>query len=176
MVHPDKLLNKENAREAFEQVKASYHKLQDEKQRNVVVMNIEYVQGELDKERRRLISKGLKESDLPEYDAELERRLIKHFAEIEMQRRRSETNLRFYNARDRIKEDEDKEIIRLEEEKEKAWAEVERREKRVGEWRDFQEDPESKKVRIASWKEEHRSIGEKKHGQADVESWKKSWK
>lgn len=45
---------------------------------------------------------------MPAYDAELEKRMMKHFAEIEMQRRRSETNLRFYNARERIQEDEEK--------------------------------------------------------------------
>ena len=32
--------------------------------------------------------------------------------EIEMQKRRSETNLRFYNARERIQEDADKEKVR----------------------------------------------------------------
>lgn len=41
------------------QVKSAYHKLTDQKQRDVIVMNIEYVQSELDKERRRLISKGV---------------------------------------------------------------------------------------------------------------------
>jgi thymidylate kinase len=59
MVHPDKLRDMENAREAFEQVKTAYQKLQDEKQRGVVVLNIEYILEEFNKERRRLISKGV---------------------------------------------------------------------------------------------------------------------
>lgn len=37
---------------------------------------------------------------------------MKHFAEIEMQKRRSETNLRFYSARERIQEDQEKEKVR----------------------------------------------------------------
>jgi len=59
MVHPDKLRDMENAREAFEQVKTAYQKLQHEKQRSVVVLNIEYILEEFNKERRRLISKGV---------------------------------------------------------------------------------------------------------------------
>lgn len=59
MVHPDKLRDMENAREAFEQVKTAYQKLMDEKQRSVIVLNIEYILEEFNKERRRLISKGV---------------------------------------------------------------------------------------------------------------------
>ncbi len=51
---------------------------------------------------------------------------------------------------------------------------IRRREKRVGEWRNFQEDPEAKKVRVASYKEERRT--DSKHGKAVLEEWKKSWK
>ena len=48
------------------------------------------------------------------------------------------------------------------------------REKRVGNWRDFQEDPESKKLKLASFKEEHRA--EEKHGTVKLEEWKRKWK
>jgi len=116
----------------------------------------------------------LKESDLPPYEEEFEKRCVKHFAEIEMQRRRSETNLRFYNARERIQEDAEKERARVQEEKEQSWAEVERRENRVSDWRQFQEDPEAKRVRLSSYKEEHRV--DDKHGQVKLEEWKKNWK
>lgn len=173
-VHPDKLRDVDNARVAFEEVKNAYHKLCDEKQRSVVILNIEYVVEELQKERRRLISKGVKESALPDYNEDLEKRLMKHFAEIEMQRRRSETNLRFYNARERLQEDADKAKVRVEEEKEKKWAEGERREARFSDWRDFQEEPEAKKVRLASFKEEFRA--DEKFGAHKVEEWKKKWK
>ena len=58
----------EHAREAFEQVKGAYLKLQDEAQKKVIIMNIEYVKTETMKDRRRLISKGVNNY---EYDASM---------------------------------------------------------------------------------------------------------
>ena len=43
-----------------QQLKTAYHKLMDEKQRNVVLMNIEFVEKEVKKERRRLLGKGVR--------------------------------------------------------------------------------------------------------------------
>jgi hypothetical protein len=60
------------------------------------------------------------------------------------------------------------------EEFEKEWSELDRREKRVGTWRDFQVAPDAKKVKAANFKEESRSNG--KHGVFKLETWKKSWK
>jgi hypothetical protein len=57
---------------------------------------------------------------------------------------------------------------------EKDWGEADRREKRVGNWREFQDDPESKKARAASYKEEARV--DVKHGVVKGEEWKKKWK
>lgn len=51
-----------------------------------------------------------------------------------------------------------------------------RREKRVGNWRDFQSDPEAKRTKAASYKEEERGGNGAKHGQVKVETWKKKWK
>lgn len=58
----------------------------------------------------------------------------------------------------------------------KDWAAGERREKRVGNWRDFQSDPEAKRVKASSFKEEARGTGGHKFGQVKVETWKKTWK
>lgn len=44
----------------------------------------------------------------------------------------------------------------------------------MGDWRSFQEDPDAKRVRLASYKEEHRT--DEKHGKVKLEEWKKSWK
>lgn len=44
----------------------------------------------------------------------------------------------------------------------------------MGGWRDFQEAPDSKKVKAASFKEEFRDDG--KHGVVQKETWKKKWK
>jgi hypothetical protein len=51
---------------------------------------------------------------------------------------------------------------------------IRRREKRVGNWRDFQEDPDAKKVRLANFKEEHREEG--KFGAVKLQQWRKQWK
>ncbi len=49
-----------------------------------------------------------------------------------------------------------------------------RREKRVGSWRDFQNDPTAKKTKASNFKEETRH--ETKHGVVKLEEWKKKWK
>lgn len=49
-----------------------------------------------------------------------------------------------------------------------------RRDKRVGNWRDFQTDPTAKKVKASNFKEETRE--EAKHGVVKMETWKKNWK
>jgi hypothetical protein len=49
-----------------------------------------------------------------------------------------------------------------------------RRDKRVGNWRDFQHDPTAKKVKATNYKEEMRE--KTKHGVVQLESWKRSWK
>ena len=203
-LHPDKMRDVEDARECFEQVKTAYQKLCDEKEKKVVVMNIEHVKGELAKERRRALAKGTAESDLPPLEEEEARRLMKHFAEMEMLRRRSEKNLRAYSAREKMQEKEQQQKVRrfaclcvplscykylshthtlhlrvpqLIEECafEKEWTEGERREKRVGNWRDFQEAPEAKKAKVSTnFKEETRDTG--KHGVVQLNEWKKKWK
>ena len=58
-LHPDKMRDVENARECFEQIKTAYQKLCDEKEKNVVVMNIEHIKEEVAKERRKLVAKGV---------------------------------------------------------------------------------------------------------------------
>ncbi len=57
----------------------------------------------------------------------------------------------------------------------KEWSEENRRDKRVGSWREFQtvEGP-LKKSKVANFKEENRE--ETKHGVVQLESWRKSWK
>ena len=105
---------------------------------------------------------------------EIKRKTLIHFADQEMAKRRSEHCLRAYNARERLLEDAQKEKQEIEKEFEKDWAEVDRRENRVGNWREFQENPAAKKARTSSYKEESRN--ETKFGVAQQETWKKSWK
>jgi hypothetical protein len=57
---------------------------------------------------------------------------------------------------------------------EKGWSEENRRDKRVHNWRGFQDEPVAKKVRATNYKEEHRQ--QDKFGSVKLETWKKAWK
>ena len=174
-VHPDKNLEEPSAREAFEFVKAAYQKLSDEDARKVVVMNIEYIHSEVQKERRRQLTKGAKEADLGSEEEEVERQTMKHFADIELNRRRSEQVQRSHNTRDKMREADEEEKAHKAHVFEKEWGETTRREKRVGNWREFQEDPEkAKKAKIKTFKEETRA--DSKHGVVEETAWRSKWK
>ena len=60
-MHPDRLRDVENAREAFEQVKNAYAVLTDEKEKKHIKLHIQSVIDEVKKDRRRLIGKGMSE-------------------------------------------------------------------------------------------------------------------
>jgi len=154
-VHPDKNLDIANARESFEFVKAAYQKLLDMEARKVVVMNIEYVREETAAERKRLLAKGATESSLPPLQDEVERQIMKHFADIEMSRRRSEQVQRSHNTREKLQEKEEENKARRAHAFEKDWSQEDRREKRIGNWREFQ-DPGAKRARTSSYKPEKR--------------------
>lgn len=79
-VHPDKMRDVELARECFEEVKIAYQKLCDLDQKKTIIMNIDYVKKEATKERKRLLNKGMKESDMPTLEEDIEKRLMKKFA------------------------------------------------------------------------------------------------
>ncbi|KAJ1442079.1 hypothetical protein B484DRAFT_356629 [Ochromonadaceae sp. CCMP2298] len=173
-VHPDRLRDVPNARDAFEAVKDAYAKLTDESLKKNILMHMEGVEMEVKKTRRGLLKGGKKDTDLGDFDEEVNREAMKHFAEIEAMRRRSEANLRNYSARDKMQEAAEHQKLIKAMEFDKSWTEDNRRDKRIGNWRDFQTDPGSKKVKASSFKEEHRE--ETLHGQAKTETWKKSWK
>ena len=91
-VHPDKLIGIEAAREAFEQVKSAYQRLMDVDQRVTLIRNIEFVTDDIKKDRKKQVAKGLlDESSLPPLETAIEKAVMKLFADIEQQRRRSET-------------------------------------------------------------------------------------
>ena len=59
---------------------------------------------------------------------------------------------------------------------EEEWGDKERRDKRMGGWREFQQEAETltKKNKLSNFKEEMRT--ETKHGVVKLNEWKKSWK
>lgn len=98
--------------------------------------------------------------------------------DIEMKKQLSEKNLRAYSAREKTQEAEEIEKLEKLEKFDQEWSEGDRREKRVGSWRDFQHDPEAKRAKAANFKEESREDhGEKqKFGVVQLEEWKKKWR
>ena len=60
--------------------------------------------------------------------------------------------------------------------RERSWAEVDRREHRVGNWRDFQKvgNKRRKEMDAHGWKEEKRE--QMQHGVVELDEYKKKWK
>ena len=174
-VHPDKLKQTgENADLAFQAVKTAYQTLCDEREKASVIMNIKAVRERISKEHKKLLSKGASEESLPDLEEQIQKATLKQFADIEMARRKSESLLRGYSAREKYQEEEEKEFMKAIAEEDKQWAEVDRREKRVDSWRGFQTDPSAKKAKLNSYKEQTRETG--KYAQVELETWKKNWK
>jgi DnaJ family protein C protein 8 len=79
-VHPDRLRDVPNARDAFEAVKDAYAKLTDESLKKNILMHMEGVEMEVKKTRRGLLKGGKKDTDLGDFEEEVNREAMKHFA------------------------------------------------------------------------------------------------
>jgi len=130
-VHPDKLRDVDNARVAFEQVNAAYRRLQDEGQRNVLVKNIETIRADIKRTYTAETSNGMSLEEC------CVKGTMKHFADVEMARRRSEQLQRSYLAREKQQAQDEKDQMRHEAEQEKTWVANGRAEKRLSNWQDF---------------------------------------
>ncbi|TDH67457.1 hypothetical protein CCR75_005965 [Bremia lactucae] len=158
LVHPDKCRNP-NAREAFEELTKAYNLITQEDRRKICIRTIENATKEVDKERRQKLKKGLKEKDLGDYKDAVDKAVLRAFAEIE--NRRMNIELREANQRRREAEQEKKEHAKNVNmfKRERSWAETDRREYRVGNWRSFQKEGKRRKDTDAQgWKEETRTM------------------
>ncbi|KAF4132062.1 DnaJ domain [Phytophthora infestans] len=174
MVHPDKCRNPK-AREAFEEVTKAYNVITQEDRRKMFIRTIEKATQEVEKERRQKLKKGAKESDLGDLKEAVEKAVMRAFAEIE--NRRQNIEKREAAQRRREAEQEEKEHTKVANmfKRERSWAETDRRESRVGNWRSFQKGGKRRKEMDAQgWKEETRD--EKKFGEAENDSYKRGWK
>lgn len=81
---------------------------------------------------------------------------MKAFADIENRRRNYIEREGQLRQRELIKEDHQKAKVVIDYEAERKWANKERRDKRIGNWRGFQKEGKRAKSGVASWKEEHR--------------------
>ncbi|KAG7391512.1 DnaJ (Hsp40), sub C, member 8 [Phytophthora pseudosyringae] len=174
MVHPDKSRNPK-AREAFEEVNKAYNLITQEDRRKTCIRTIENATQEVEKERRQKIKKGVKESELGDLDEAVQKAVLRAFAEIE--NRRQNIEKREAAQRRREAEQEEKEQAKVVNmfKRERSWAETDRREQRVGNWRSFQKGGKRRKEMDAQgWKEETRD--EKKFGETDNDAYKRGWK
>jgi len=144
-VHPDKLRNIENARDAFEHVNAAYRKLQDENTRKTLIKNITLVKEKANKDYDNYKnSNGNNEdknddddNDDEERKAEVSKAIMKYFADIEMARRKAEKLQQSYVEREKNQAAFEREKVKAVNDHEKEWGKGDRQEKRINNWRSF---------------------------------------
>ncbi|TYZ63942.1 hypothetical protein PybrP1_002909 [[Pythium] brassicae (nom. inval.)] len=174
LVHPDKFRDP-RAREAFEEVTKAYNLILQEDRRKVCVRVITNSREKVAKDRRLRLKKGAKESELGDLQDEEEKEVLRAFAEIENRRLNIERREAAQRKREaEQQEKEEREVVDMFK-RERAWAEQDRREHRVGNWRGFVKDGKRRKEMDAhGWKEEQRD--DKKFGVAENDAYKKRWK
>ncbi|EQC38542.1 hypothetical protein SDRG_04248 [Saprolegnia diclina VS20] len=175
MVHPDKCPDP-RAREAFEEIKKAHDQMLNEDRRKLCVRTIENAISEAEAERRKKLKK-FKAKDLPPLDEVKEKAVMKAFAEIENRRRNFEAREAAQRRREADQEDEAKEKERAVYQHDKDWSQNDRREKRMGNWTEFQVDgKKAKTLNVgAGWAPEKRKDG-KKFGVIESDEYKKKWK
>ncbi|KAL4087080.1 hypothetical protein PRIC1_012980 [Phytophthora ramorum] len=174
MVHPDKCRNPK-AREAFEEVNKAYNLITQEDRRKVCIRTIENATQQVEKERHQKIKKGIRESELGDLSDAVEKAVMRAFAEIENRRQNIEKREAAQRRREAQHEEKEHEKVVNMFKRERSWAETDRRDQRVGNWRSFQKGGKRRKEMDAQgWKEEKRD--EKKFGEADNDAYKKGWK
>ena len=139
------------------EVTKAYNLITQEDRRKMCIRTIENATLEVKKDRRRKMKKGIKESDLGDLDEALEKAVLRAFAEIE--NRRVNIEKREAAQRRREAEQEEKEHAKVVNmfKRERSWAEMDRRDQRVGSWRSFQKGGKRRKEMDAQgWKEEAR--------------------
>ena len=187
-VHPDKLIGVENAREAFEQVKNAYSKVLDGNQRTLITLHMENIRKDVMRERKKLsITSVATANDGPNssaaattssesIDEEVRNRTMKLFADMEMERRRAEKNIHSYTVHEKTLLEEEQDRLKKEYEFQKDWSKEERMGHRVGNWRDFQQDPTAaKKVKTGHFNKEV-NTDKKKASTGASDDYKKSWR
>ncbi|ETI39827.1 hypothetical protein L917_13917 [Phytophthora nicotianae] len=174
MVHPDKCRNPK-AREAFEEVKKAYNLITQEDRRKMFIRTIENATQEVEKERRQKLKKGVNESELGDLKEAVDKAVMRAFAEIENRRQNIEKREAAQRRREAEQEEKEQAKVANMFKRERSWAETDRREQRVGNWRSFQKGGKRRKEMDAhGWKEETRD--EKKFGEADNDGYKRGWK
>ena len=146
LLHPDKC-RESQAQEAFEEIRKANAILKDDDRRkhirDLIQTGMKSGRKEWEIERKRLVMKGLH----PQRSLEEAQRkaVMKIFADIEMKRRDVERRKRNHEQRERDQEDVETDKVKREIEFDKNWKGGERLNNRVGNWRDFQGDPNKRR-------------------------------
>nr|CCA25587.1 Heat shock protein 40 like protein putative [Albugo laibachii Nc14] len=173
LVHPDKCFHPQ-AREAFEEVKKAYNVLLNTDRRKTFSQLILNTRTQVEKEKRQKLKKGV--SDLEPLDQAIEKGVLKAFADME--KRRLNIQKREVAQRRREAFQNEKEELKLTEgfKREKSWAQEDRRENRVGNWRDFQKVNKRRKEGDLHVRKGETRGDDTQIGVADNEAYKKAWR
>ena len=139
------------------EITKAYNLIIQEDRRKTCIRTIENATLAATKERRQKIKKGIKESELGDLNDAVDKAILRAFAEIE--NRRLNIEKRDAAQRRRETEQEEKAHVKVVNmfKRERSWAETDRREQRVGNWRSFQKGGKRRKEMDAhGWKEESR--------------------
>jgi len=180
LCHPDKNLDDpENARIAFEAVKAAHQTLTEPKLRDRSIL---VIQGARDRAKAAYHQQqphpGQQLVTLEEF---CDKEILKTFAQNEMKRRDVEEHKRVNAARDMAQQAEEKKKQHDERVFEEAWNDDERRNARIDFWQQFQDDSSragaQKRIRTAkNFKQQEKLEKKPKYGNVHLETWRKEWK
>lgn len=95
-----------------EEVKKAHNLIMKEDRRKIIIRTIENATEKVEKERRAKIKKGIKERDLGDLKDEVEKAVLRAFAEIENRRRNIETREAALRRRETEKLDKEQKEVR----------------------------------------------------------------
>lgn len=95
------------------EVKKAYNLILQEDRRKTIIRTIENATEKVDKERRAKLKKGAKESELSDLKEEVEKAVLRAFAEIENRRRNLETREAALRRREAEKLDKEQQEVRI---------------------------------------------------------------
>lgn len=136
LVHPDKNVGNDKARDAFEEVKKAHQQLMNKDRRQLCAALIQQAEEEVKKRRKKAVKKGgVKPTDLPPLEDEIRKETRRMFAEIDQRKQKYEKGMRKEDERVIRKEVERVGNIKKQAREYETFSET--RDKRVGNWRQF---------------------------------------
>lgn len=98
--------------DVFTEIKKAYNLILQDDRRKTIIRTIENATEKVEKERRAKIKKGTKESELGDLKDEVEKSVLRAFAEIENRRRNLETREAAQRRRDAEHQEKEQKEVR----------------------------------------------------------------